>query len=169
MRAVASPRSIALSPSELPRGDDEPAAHPSVEGAGGDRELELARGIARWTDTRFLDPILGLVVPGLGDLLTAAAGMFMVRLAARRGLPRVVIARMLVNLGIDTAVGAIPLVGDAFDFAWRANRRNLALLEARHPGRSKPGDWLLVAGAAALFLAALAAPIVLLVWFIRAI
>lgn len=161
---------MALPPSELPRRRDQPGSPSADLGpGGGDPELELARGIARWTDTRFLDPILGLVVPGLGDLLTAAAGMFLVRLAARRGLPRVVIARMLVNLGIDTAVGAIPLVGDVFDFAWRANRRNLALLESRHPGRSKPGDWLLVAGAAALFLAALAAPIVLLVLFIRAI
>lgn len=161
---------MALSPSELPRrGDDGSASSVELARSGADPELELARGITRWTDTRFLDPILGLIVPGVGDLLTAAAGLFLVRLAARRGLPRVVIARMLMNLGVDTALGSIPLVGDAFDFAWRANRRNLALLESRHPGRSKPGDWLLVAGAAALFLAALAAPIVLLVWFFRAI
>ncbi|HTE51742.1 MAG TPA: DUF4112 domain-containing protein [Kofleriaceae bacterium] len=137
--------------------------------AGGDAELDLAVRIARWTDSRFLDPIIGMLVPGLGDLLTAAVGLFIVRLAARRGLPRVVIARMLVNLGIDTAVGAIPLVGDIFDFAWRANRRNVALLEARHPGRARPGDWLYVAGAAALLVAAMAVPIALLVWAIRAL
>lgn len=135
-----------------------------------DPEFDLAVRIARWTDSRFLDPIVGFLVPGLGDLLSAAVGLFIVRLAARRGLPRVVIARMLMNLGIDAAFGAIPLVGDLFDVAWRANRRNVALLEARHGARgSRPGDWLIVVGAAVLFLAALAAPIVLLVWGIRAL
>ena len=135
-----------------------------------DRDVELARQIARWTDSRFLDPIIGLLVPGLGDLLSAGLGLFIVKLATQRGLPRVVIARMLINLGVDAAVGVIPLVGDVFDFAWQANRRNLALLEARHSNtRSRPGDWLYVAGAAAVFLAALAAPILLLVWAISAL
>jgi hypothetical protein len=132
-------------------------------------DLDLAVRIARWTDSRFLDPIIGLVVPGLGDLLTAVVGLFVVRVAARRRLPRVVIARMLVNLGIDAAVGAIPVAGDLFDFAWQANRRNVELLQSRHPGRSRPGDWIYVAGAALLFAAALAAPIALLVWAIRAL
>lgn len=140
-----------------------------ARGAAGDPDLDLAIRIARWMDSRFLDPIIGLVVPGLGDVLTAAVGLFLVRIAARRGLPRVVIARMLLNLGIDTAIGAIPVVGDLFDFAWKANRRNVALLQSRRPGRSRPGDWIYVAGAALLFAAALAAPIALLVWAIRAL
>lgn len=135
-----------------------------------DRDVELARQIARWTDSRFLDPIIGLLVPGLGDLLSAGLGLFIVKLAVQRGLPRVVIARMLINLGVDAAVGVIPFVGDLFDFAWQANRRNMALLEARHANaRSRPGDWLYVAGAAVVFLAALAAPILLLVWAISAL
>jgi hypothetical protein len=134
-----------------------------------DPELEMVRRIARWTDVAMIDPIVGLFVPGLGDLLSAAVGLFIVRVAARRGLPRVVIARMLVNLGIDAAVGAIPLAGDLFDFAWQANRRNAALLEKRHADRARPGDWLFVAGAGLLFAACLALPILLLVWAVRAI
>jgi hypothetical protein len=141
-----------------------PAAEPRS-----DRDLELARQIARWTDSRFLDPIIGLLVPGLGDLLSAGVGLFIVKLAAQRGLPRVVIARMLINLGVDAAVGVIPFVGDLFDFAWQANRRNMALLEARHSSQSRPGDWLYVVGAGVAFLAALAAPIALLVWAISAL
>lgn len=138
--------------------------------ATADPELDLAAGIARWTDARFLDPIVGLFVPGLGDLLTATVGLYIVKLAASRRLPRVVIARMLMNLGIDTAVGAIPIAGDIFDFAWQANRRNVALLKSRagHRG-NRPGDWIFVVGAALLFLFALLAPIALLVWAIRAI
>jgi hypothetical protein len=148
-----------------------PAIDPPASSSRGsaDPELDRAVTIARWTDSRFLDPIIGLVLPGLGDLLSAAVGLFIVKLAARRGLPRVVIARMLVNLGIDAAVGAIPFVGDLFDFAWQANRRNVTLLQQRHAGTSRPGDWMIVTGAAALFLAALAAPIALLVWAVRAL
>ena len=136
----------------------------------GDPEMDLAVGIAKWTDSRFLDPIIGLVVPGLGDLLSAAVGLFIVKVAASRGLPRIVIARMLVNLGIDTAVGSIPLVGDLFDFAWQANRKNVALLQGRRDGpRNQTGDWAFVVGAGLLFLVALAAPIVLLTLAIRAV
>jgi hypothetical protein len=136
--------------------------------ASSDAELEQARRLARWTDSRFIDPIIGLVLPGLGDLVSAAVGLFIVRVASRRGLPRVVIARMLVNLGIDAAVGSIPFAGDVFDFAWQANRRNVALLEGRQPGRSQPRDWIYVAGAVLVFVAALAAPIALLVWALNA-
>jgi hypothetical protein len=135
-----------------------------------DPDIDLAVRIARWTDARFLDPIIGLVVPGLGDLLTAGVGLFIVNVAVARRLPRLVIARMLLNLGIDSAVGAIPIAGDLFDFVWQANRRNVELLQARHATRrSRPGDWIVVVGAAALLLAGLALPIALLVWAIKSI
>ena len=72
--------------------------------------------------------------------------------------------------GIDSAIGSIPLAGDLFDFGFRANQRNVALLEARHlTGHSRPGDWLVVAGAGLLLLAGLAIPVVLLVLFLRAL
>ena len=135
-----------------------------------DPQVAMAERIARWTDRAMLDPLFGLVVPGLGDVLGAGVGLYIVMVAVRKKLPAVVVARMLVNLGIDTAVGMIPLAGDLFDFAFKANQKNAALLRARHAGRrSRPGDWLMVAGAGLLFLAALALPVILLVLFFRAV
>ena len=133
-------------------------------------DLRVARTLTRWLDQRYLDPIIGLVLPGAGDLLSSGAGMFLVTQAFKLKLPPVVIARMFLNLAIDMLVGAIPILGDVFDFGFKANQRNLALLERRHEaGRSSASDWLLVAGAALLFLAALAVPILLLIWAIRRI
>lgn len=135
-----------------------------------DRDIALAARIARWADVGMIDPIVGLVVPGVGDFLGAGLGLYIVALAIRKRAPRIVVARMLLNLGIDTAVGAIPLAGDVFDFAFRANVRNVELLRQRHTaGRGRAVDWLIVAGAALLCAAALALPVLLLVWFIKAL
>ncbi|MEQ8659688.1 MAG: DUF4112 domain-containing protein [Gammaproteobacteria bacterium] len=75
-----------------------------------------------------LDGLLGLV-PGVGDLLGAALSLYIVAGAHRLGASRAVLARMLANVALETVVGAVPLVGDLFDFVWKANQRNLALLE----------------------------------------
>src|SRR5437899_2862048 len=83
---------------------------------------------ASWVDDRYLDPILGVLVPGVGDLIGSALGLYVVGVAVKRRLPLVTVARMLVNLGVDALVGAVPLVGDLFDVAWKANRRNVKLL-----------------------------------------
>lgn len=141
-----------------------------MSGAAPDR-LRVARTLSRWLDQRYLDPIIGLVLPGAGDLLTGGAGIYLVVTAMRAGTPAPIIARMLLNLAIDLVVGAVPLVGDLFDLGFRANQRNLALLERRVEtgGRARASDWLLVVGAAVLFLAALALPILALVWAIRRI
>ena len=147
----------------------------SPRSSGLDRSIEdpqivMAERIARWTDRAMLDPIAGFFVPGLGDVVGAGIGLFIVTVAVQKKLPAVVVARMLVNLGIDTAVGMIPLVGDIFDFAFRANQKNAALLSERHAvRRSRPADWLMVGGAGLLFIAALALPVVLLVLFFRAV
>ncbi len=77
---------------------------------------------------------------------------------------------MFANLAVDALVGLVPFAGDVYDFFFRAHRRNLDLLEARladGQGRGRPIDWLVLGGAALLFLAALAAPIALLVFAIR--
>lgn len=80
------------------------------------------------TSIRFgIDGIIGLV-PGLGDILAGLASSLIVVAAWFRGVPYVTLARMVANLGIDVLIGAIPLLGDAFDIAWKANRRNYALL-----------------------------------------
>jgi hypothetical protein len=135
----------------------------------GDDDLRVARTLTRWLDERYLDPIIGLILPGAGDLVSSGAGVYLIGQAFRLKMPPVVIARMFLNLAIDMLVGAVPVLGDLFDFGFKANQRNLALLERRHEagGRSSVSDWALVAGAALVFLAALAVPIVLLVWAIR--
>lgn len=83
------------------------------------------------TRLRFgLDPILGLV-PVVGDLVGAVVGFWIVLEAAAFGLPRIVLARMIVNVLLDMGLGALPIVGDAFDFFSKSNARNLALFR-RH-------------------------------------
>jgi hypothetical protein len=77
-----------------------------------------------------LDPIVGLI-PGVGDFIGAVLSAYIVLEAARAEVPGFVLVRMLVNLGFDTLVGAVPAAGDLFDAAWKANTRNVALLE-RH-------------------------------------
>ena len=75
-----------------------------------------------------LDPLLGLV-PGLGDLIGALISMLIVGRAVQAGIPRIAIARMVTNIAIDTLVGSIPLLGDAFDFAYKSNLKNLRIYE----------------------------------------
>jgi hypothetical protein len=75
-----------------------------------------------------LDPLLGLL-PGVGDILGAMISMLIVVRAVQAGVPRIAVARMMTNIAIDTLVGAIPLAGDAFDFAFRSNLKNLRIYE----------------------------------------
>jgi len=89
--------------------------------------------------TRFrvgLDAIMG-VVPVLGDLVTAAMGAWIVWEARNLGMSRWQLLRMSSNVAIDTAIGAIPLVGDGFDLLFRSNTRNLRIirkyLDKHHP------------------------------------
>lgn len=74
------------------------------------------------------DSILGLI-PGVGDLVTALPGAAMIYEAQRMGARRRAIARIAVNTGVDLAVGAIPLVGDIFDVAFKSHRRNSEILQ----------------------------------------
>jgi hypothetical protein len=130
-----------------------------------ERALALATTLAHWLDQRFVDPLLGLLLPGAGDLLGAVLGLYAVFTAWRLRAPKVLIARMLMNLSLDLLGGLVPVVGDVWDFFFKANTRNLALLRARTSAgetRATPGDWLLVAGAVLLFLFALAAPFLVL-------
>jgi Domain of unknown function (DUF4112) len=79
------------------------------------------------TNIRFgLDALIGLL-PGIGDAITTAMSLFIVHEARELGAPGHVIARMLANVAVDGVVGAVPLVGDAFDVMWRSNRRNMRL------------------------------------------
>lgn len=80
------------------------------------------------TNIRFgLDALIGLV-PGIGDAISSALSLWIVHEAHQLGARPHVIVRMLGNVALDGVVGAVPLLGDAFDVAWRANRRNLRIL-----------------------------------------
>jgi hypothetical protein len=74
-----------------------------------------------------LDGFIGLI-PGLGDFISSLMASLIVIEANQAGVPRTVLMRMLINVLIDTAVGSLPVVGDAFDFVWKANQKNSALL-----------------------------------------
>jgi len=84
-----------------------------------------------------LDAIVGLV-PVVGDVITALMGAYLIWEARNLGMPRWKIWRMVGNLGVDTALGAIPLVGDAFDLVFRSNSRNLKIIR-RHLDKHHPG------------------------------
>jgi hypothetical protein len=112
------------------------------------REERIARieAVATLLDTAFLipgtsmrfglDALVGLV-PGIGDALTTAVSLWLVKEAHVLGAPKHLIARMLGNIAIDGVVGAVPLLGDAFDLVWKSNRRNLHLLR-RHLAQKGP-------------------------------
>lgn len=113
------------------------------------------------------DPIIGLI-PGLGDITTGLLSAIILLQAFRFRIPHVIKIRMLLNVLIDVAVGAVPFLGDLFDFAWKSNTRNLALLEKHAIIGEKPGlaDWAFVLGMLAIVLAALALPIIVLIFLV---
>jgi hypothetical protein len=84
-----------------------------------------------------LDSIIGMI-PVLGDIVTATMGAYMVWEARNLGMSKWHLIRMAGNVGIDTALGAVPLVGDAFDLVFRSNSKNLRIikkhLDKHHPG-----------------------------------
>ena len=101
-----------------------------------------------------LDGVIGLV-PGVGDLLSAGISVLVVVRAAQFKLPRIVLVRMLANVALDLGIGAIPVLGDAFDLWFKASTRNLDLMRRylAAPEASTRGQWLFFG---ALLLAALA-------------
>ena len=120
------------------------------------------------TSIRFgIDGIVGLI-PGVGDLLGGLASTIIVVAAWFRGVPTVTVARMVANVAIEVLVGAIPFVGDAFDIAWKANRRNYKLLVgslAENP-RNTGSDWLFFAAIGLCVLALSMLPFLLMSWLI---
>jgi hypothetical protein len=133
-----------------------------------DRDVARAVTLADWLDDRYLDPLIGFVLPGVGDLAMATVGLYAVWVALRHRFPAIVVARMLRNLAIDLLVGAIPFLGDLFDFVWKAHRMNADLLLERHElGPSPLRDWAVVIGSALALLVALAAPFVVLAFLIQ--
>lgn len=120
------------------------------------------------TSFRFgLDPLIGLV-PGIGDLISGLASFLIIHAAWQRRLPKATLARMVSNVAVDTVVGSIPVLGDAFDAAWKSNRKNVILLQRESSNLSRSQswrDWLFLLGIAVVLLLLTAIPIALL-WLV---
>ena len=142
---------------------------------GQQQRLELLRQAARLLDSavplpgtsfRFgLDPVLGLI-PGLGDLVSPLFTLGIIWQARELGIPRIVQLRMIFNVAVDSLIGLVPLIGDLFDFAWKSNLKNMALLErhAYEEHRASAGDWAFVVLAVLLLMAIAATPLLLIGW-----
>jgi hypothetical protein len=141
--------------------------------------------LPRWAETlvRFLDDgwripgtqlrvgadaLGGLLLPVVGDALGALATLALFGLAVQRRVPHAVLLRMAANVGLDTLLGSVPVLGDAFDLVWKANRKNLQLIqravasaEAGRPPRASAGDRLFLVLLALVLGCVLALPLVL--------
>ena len=88
------------------------------------------------TGWRFgLDSLIGLI-PNVGDMATSLASFYILIAGVRYGVPKITLVRMALNIGLDYVVGAIPLVGDAFDFFWKSNKQNMDLIRERATGKN---------------------------------
>ena len=114
-----------------------------------------------------LDPLLGLI-PGIGDVLANLIGTIILGLATRLRLPRIVLARMSLNLLINGTVGAVPFVGDLFSIWFRSHTRNAALLReaAMKSDRETHTDWFYVGGIIGGTVALLLLMIAFIIWLV---
>ena len=114
-----------------------------------------------------LDPIIGLI-PGIGDLTSPLFAALLLLHAVRMRIPRVVQLRLLINAIIDLLIGLVPVLGDIFDFGWKANVRNLALLERHaHPeSKATRGDWIFVFSIIGVLVALAVIPLIVAAWLL---
>ncbi len=110
------------------------------------------------TRARFgMDAVIGLI-PGVGDAAGVMMSAYIVVQAARLGAPAASLVRMLLNVGVEALFGAIPLLGDLFDAAYKANARNVRILrgELARPGSTRRSSMTVLAGVVGALLAILA-------------
>lgn len=120
------------------------------EATAGDRDeaayIRRVDQLANLLDNRFgimgfrfgWDSVIGLV-PGIGDTVTTGLSLVIMHHAWKLGAPAPMLAKMMRNVAIDFAIGAVPLAGDVFDAAWKANRRNVRLLKDHLDSRGVAG------------------------------
>jgi len=122
------------------------------------RSVEIEEGLenlSRYLDGLFrvpgtgwrfgLDAIIGLI-PNVGDTITSFASFYILLAGVRYGVPKITLLRMALNIGLAYLVGTIPFIGDAFDFFWKSNKRNMDLIRERATGKDKgtTSDYLFV-------------------------
>jgi hypothetical protein len=124
------------------------------------------------TNFRFgLDAILGLFFPGAGDAVTALSQVALVIAAVRAGAPGVTIGRMVLNVAVDALAGSVPILGDLFDAGFKANRKNLDIVERlEHTPREARvasfRDYAVIGLAIASIFTLLAIPIAVGIWLV---
>jgi hypothetical protein len=147
------------------------------------RAIEVEQSLdqlSRWMDGLFripgvgwrfgLDAIVGLV-PGIGDTATTLVSFYILASAVRYRVPKITLLRMALNIGVDYALGSVPVVGDLFDAWWKSNQMNVELIRKRatvsaeEARRGRISDWLFL-GLIILFLLALLLGSLALAFFI---
>ena len=114
-----------------------------------------------------IDPLIGLI-PGIGDLAASAVSAVIIAIAIQSGIPKSAIMRMVINVAIDSLLGAIPLVGDAFDFVYKSNARNAEIYRQAVRGqRRQVADLAFVVFVFAILLVVIALPIVSMIYLVR--
>jgi hypothetical protein len=118
------------------------------------------------TPIRFgLDGIVG-AIPGIGDLIGGIASCIIIIAAWVRGVSYPTVMRMVANVVIEVSIGSIPILGDMFDIAWRANRRNYALLTGSiyEPRKYTIQSWFFLAALCLVLAALVIVPMILVTW-----
>jgi uncharacterized protein DUF4112 len=127
-----------------------------------DRSIPIGK---RWSIG--LDGIVGLF-PGVGDLAESLVSALIVASATQAGLPRAAIARMVANVTVDTVLGGIPLIGDFFDFAYKANTRNIKIYQEHLQGRTqKVRNWMFTFVVSLCLMALIAVPLAAIIYLFR--
>ncbi len=147
------------------------------------REIEIEEGLdnlAHYLDGLFripgtswrfgLDGLIGLV-PNVGDTITSFASFYILLAGVRYGVPKITLLRMAFNIAVDYVVGSIPFLGDAFDFFWKSNKKNMALIRERATGQDEgtTTDYVFVFAIIALLVLVLLGSIFVSVYIIWAI
>jgi hypothetical protein len=111
------------------------------------------------------------LIPGIGDVIDALVSLFIIVSAIQLGIARVAITRMLVNVGIEAVAGSVPFIGDLFDIAFKANRRNYQILKNHisQPERQRTHDWLFLTITVLLVMASVALPVIGLIELVELI
>jgi hypothetical protein len=141
---------------------------------------ESLEQLSRWMDGLFrvpgtswrfgLDAVVGLV-PGVGDTMTTLVSFYVLAAGVRYRVPKATLLRMAANIGIDYLLGAVPFLGDLFDFAWKSNQMNVKLLRERaavsaeEARQGRASDWLFL-GLLMLALVALLVGSITIAWYL---